>query len=142
MDVDVADATDVNDYVNRYITGDYDITTAGLFAMLDPWFEYTRRYRSDSPLNGTGFASPALDDALDVGEAIDRSRRAQGGLRHGAAGARRQPRADVHPRRNTAPSSRATPSRAGARSSVPTASAASATLPSSCVADEFWRNDG
>ncbi len=69
MDVDVADATDVNDYVNRYITGDYDITTAGLFAMLDPWFEYTRRYRSDSPLNGTGFASTALDDALAVGEA-------------------------------------------------------------------------
>jgi peptide/nickel transport system substrate-binding protein len=69
MDVDVADATDVNDYVNKYITGDYDITTAGLFAMLDPWFEYTRRYQSTSPLNGTGFKSQALDDALAVGEA-------------------------------------------------------------------------
>jgi peptide/nickel transport system substrate-binding protein len=69
MDVDVRDATDVNDYVNRYITGDYDITTAGLFAMLDPWFEYTRRYQSESPLNGTGFKDPELDAALATGEA-------------------------------------------------------------------------
>jgi peptide/nickel transport system substrate-binding protein len=69
MDVQVADATDINDYVNKYITGDYDITTAGLFAMLDPWFEYTRRYQSESVLNGTGFKDAELDEALAVGEA-------------------------------------------------------------------------
>jgi peptide/nickel transport system substrate-binding protein len=69
MEVDVADATDVNDYVNRYLMGQYDITTSGLFAMLDPWFEYTRRFQEGSILNGTGFASPELNEALAVGEA-------------------------------------------------------------------------
>jgi peptide/nickel transport system substrate-binding protein len=69
MDVGVKDATDINDYVNRYITGDYDITTAGVFGMLDPWFEYTRRYQSDSVLNGTGFKDAELDAALATGEA-------------------------------------------------------------------------
>jgi peptide/nickel transport system substrate-binding protein len=69
IDPVVQTATDVNDYVNLYITGDYDVFTAGVFALIDPWFEYTRRYRSDSILNGTGFVNEDLDAALDVGQA-------------------------------------------------------------------------
>jgi peptide/nickel transport system substrate-binding protein len=69
IDVEIQTATDVNDYVNLYINGEYDIFTGGVFALIDPWFEYTRRYRSDSILNGTGFVSEELDAALDVGEA-------------------------------------------------------------------------
>ena len=69
LDVTIVNASDANDQVNRYIEGNYEIYTAGVFAIIDPWFEYTRRYKSDSVLNGTGFASPELDEALLQGAA-------------------------------------------------------------------------
>lgn len=69
LDVVIDTAADANDQVNRYIEGQYDIYTAGVFAIVDPWFEYTRRFRSDSVLNGTGFADPELDAALETGAA-------------------------------------------------------------------------
>ncbi len=82
IEVEVVDATDPNDYVNRYLrpadctptpttacTGDYDITTSGVFPLIDPWFEYTRRFAPDSILNGTGFSSDALTEGLLTGEA-------------------------------------------------------------------------
>ena len=141
MDVDVADATDVNDYVNRYITGDYDITTAGLFAMLDPWFEYTRRYRSESPLNGTGLRQPGA--RRGPRRSARRRPIPTSARRPTTPCSRSSPTTSCRcsPAAPPSPSSPTTPSRAGARSSVRTASGASATRPSCCVADEFWRND-
>jgi peptide/nickel transport system substrate-binding protein len=69
IDVEIQTAADVNDYVNLYIEGEYDVFTAGVFALIDPWFEYTRRYSSTSILNGTGFEDAALDEALLAAEA-------------------------------------------------------------------------
>ena len=69
IDVEIQTAADVNDYVNLYIEGEYDVFTAGVFALIDPWFEYTRRYSSTSILNGTGFKDAALDAALLAAEA-------------------------------------------------------------------------
>jgi peptide/nickel transport system substrate-binding protein len=69
IEPEIQNAADVNDYVNLYLTGDYDITMAGVFALIDPWFEYTRRYQSESVLNGTGFVDPELDAGLATGQA-------------------------------------------------------------------------
>lgn len=67
IDVQIASATDVNDYVDRYINSKFQVTTAGVFGVIDPWFEYTRRYYSSSPLNGSQFEDPELDKNLDIG---------------------------------------------------------------------------
>ena len=69
IDVEIQTAADVNDYVNLYIEGEYDVFAAGVFALVDPWFEYTRRYSSTSILNGTGYEDPELDAALLAAEA-------------------------------------------------------------------------
>jgi peptide/nickel transport system substrate-binding protein len=64
----VTNATDPNDYVNRYIQGQFQLTSVGLFGIIDPWFEYTRRYLSTSPLNGQQFKDAELDQNLEIGE--------------------------------------------------------------------------
>jgi peptide/nickel transport system substrate-binding protein len=72
----VVNATDPNDYVNRYIQGQFQLTTVGLFGIIDPWFEYTRRYSGTSPLNGQQFKDAELDQNLEIGEkSTDRDER-------------------------------------------------------------------
>ena len=79
IDVEVVEAPDGDSFVNTYITGDYDLITAGVFALIDPWFEYTRRFAqgcSDtlppealcSFLNGTGYTNAGLTAGLIAGQ--------------------------------------------------------------------------
>lgn len=73
MDASTAISVDTNDFVNRYIEGDYEMMGTGVFTVLDPWFEYTRRFESTSVLNGTGFPTvypdvqAEIDDLLAIG---------------------------------------------------------------------------
>lgn len=73
IDASLDISVDTNDFVNRYIEGQYQLIGTGVFTVLDPWFEYTRRYESTSVLNGTGFATvypdvqARIDELLAIG---------------------------------------------------------------------------
>jgi peptide/nickel transport system substrate-binding protein len=67
IDATLEVTVDTNDFVNRYIEGQYQAIGTGVFTVLDPWFEYTRRFESTSVLNGTGFGTvyPELQAEMD-----------------------------------------------------------------------------
>lgn len=67
IDATLEVTVDTNDFVNRYIEGQYQAIGTGVFTVLDPWFEYTRRFESTSVLNGTGFGTvyPELQAEID-----------------------------------------------------------------------------
>ncbi len=73
MDASLDISVDTNDFVNRYIEGQYEMMGTGVFTVLDPWFEYTRRYESTSVLNGTGLGTvypevqAEIDEMLAIG---------------------------------------------------------------------------
>jgi len=76
MEVTLAEVADNNDYVVRYLEGNYEMTPSGLFGMVDPAFEYTRRFDSEALLNGTGYKTPEMDAALDIGiSSLDQAER-------------------------------------------------------------------
>lgn len=70
MDASLDVSVDTNDFVNRYIEGQYELMGTGVFTVLDPWFEYTRRYESTSVLNGTGFANQYPDVQARIDELL------------------------------------------------------------------------
>jgi peptide/nickel transport system substrate-binding protein len=73
IDTTLEVTVDTNDFVNRYIEGQYQAIGTGVFTVLDPWFEYTRRFESTSTLNGTGFGvvypelQAEVDELLAIG---------------------------------------------------------------------------
>ena len=91
-------------------------------------------------LNGTGFASPALDEGLATGEASTDPEE-----RKAAYDTVQQELADNLVQMFTRSATVAVVTNdkieGGARSSVRTGNAAWGTRPSSLGADEFWRND-
>ncbi|HSJ70937.1 MAG TPA: ABC transporter substrate-binding protein [Acidimicrobiia bacterium] len=70
MDASLDISVDTNDFVNRYIEGQYQMMGTGVFTVLDPWFEYTRRYESTSVLNGTGLATVYPDLQAEIDEML------------------------------------------------------------------------
>ena len=73
IDASLEVSVDTNDFVDRYLNGQFQMMGTGMFSVIDPWFEYTRRYESTAPLNGTGFgavypeAQAEMDEMLAIG---------------------------------------------------------------------------
>lgn len=70
IDASLDISVDTNDFVNRYIEGDYMLMGTGVFTVLDPWFEYTRRYESTSVLNGTSLGDVYPDVQAEIDEML------------------------------------------------------------------------
>jgi peptide/nickel transport system substrate-binding protein len=67
IDVVLDGPADPDTIVQRLIEGNFQAAIGNHGGLIDPWFEYTRRYTGGGFLNFTRFNSPEIDENLRIG---------------------------------------------------------------------------